>query len=168
MKQPKIFTLAPSDHPKDPAVLEHGYKIWSTFKSSCNGRRFLIRSNKPDTAGGQKWSVIAERVDGTWHVKSGLGHFSQGGALLARYLIGKRAQIRSEAKPYQGSVRRYAASGTVYSLPSLLNNGQAVVSRDKEADKRQATRKQSLADLMAARGIKRLADAMDKQTEGGA
>lgn len=158
MKHTSIFTLAPSDHPKDPIVLERGYKLWSTFAwcIAC----IYARSNSHDTAGGQSWVKIATKTNGTWYVKSGSGHFAQGGALLARYLIGKRAQVRSEVVAYQGPVRRYAASATVYSLPSIINGMKAVVSRDKEADKRQAARKVNLADLIAAR--------VKRNKEGGA
>jgi len=132
-------------------VLEHGYKLWSTFKKASNGKRFFVRSNKQTTAGGQTWHVIAERVNGIWHIKRGNGYFAQGASLLGRYLISKRGNIRSEARPYQGRVKRYAATAKVYSLPSILNGMQAVVSRDKLADQRSAERKVSLADLMAAR-----------------
>jgi hypothetical protein len=155
-----IFTLAPSDHPTDPATLEAGYKLWSTFRKSSNGKTFYVRSNRLDSAGGQTWHVIAEKVSGVWRVKAGQGFFSQGGQLLARYLISKRAKVRSEVVAYQGSVRRYAATAKVYSLPSILNGFRAVVSRDKLADMRSAARKVSLAELLAARE--------QRSNEGGA
>lgn len=146
-----IFTLAPSDHPTDPTVLEHSYKLWSTFAWSIDRQRIFVRSNKPETAGGQRWVAIAENDGVTWHVSRGEGLLGQGGALLARYLIGKRSKVRSEVAAYAGKVRRYKATPRVYSLPSILNGMQAVVSRDKLADERSAERKISLADMIAAR-----------------
>ena len=146
-----IFTLAPSDHSTDPAVLEAGYKLWSTFAKSIDGKRFFVRSNLPETAGGQSWHLIAERISGVWHVSKGNGFFAQGGQLLSRYLISKRAKVRSEVVAYQGKVRRYPATAKVYSLPSILNGYTAVVSRDKLADMRSKARKVSLADMLAAR-----------------
>jgi hypothetical protein len=146
-----IFTLAPSDHPTDPATLEAGYKLWSTFAKSKDGKRFFVRSNREDTAGGQSWHLIAERIGGVWHVSKGNGFFAQGGQLLSRYLISKRAKVRSEVVAYQGKVKRYAATAKVYSLPSILNGYKAVVSRDKLADMRSKARKVSLADMLAAR-----------------
>ncbi len=146
-----IFTLAPSGHPKDPTVLEHSYKLWSTFAMSKDKVRIFVRSNKQNTAGGQSWHVIATSVNGTWYVGRGEGFLGQGGALLSRYLISKRGKVRSAVQPFAGKVRRYKATAKVYSLPSILNGMQAVVSRDKLADKRSAERKTSLADMIAAR-----------------
>ena len=156
-----IFTLAPHDHPTDPAVLETGYKLWSTFRKSSDGQTFYVRSNRTDTAGGQTWHVIAVRVQVlnpktqrirlVWSIASGSGFFAQGGQLLGRYLISKRFKIRSEVRAYPERVKCYAATAKVYSLPSILNKFKAVVSRDKLADQRSAARKVSLAEMLAAR-----------------
>ncbi len=164
-----IFTLAPSDHPTDPTVLEAGYKLWSTFAQSKDGSSFYVRSNRTDTAGGQTWHIIAvrvqvlnpktQRVRLVWRIQPGSGFLRQGGQLLARYLISKRLKVRSEVIAYQGKVKRYDATAKVYSLPSILNGFRAVVSRDKLADQRSAGRKVSLADMLAAR---------KQRNEGGA
>jgi len=145
-----IFTLAPSDHPTDPTVLENGYKLWSTYVYSLDCERLFVRSNREDSAGGQSWHLIAERTAGTWYVNSGRGFLSQGGMLLARYLIDGGVKVRSQATAFKGHVSRYEGTAKVYSLPSILNGMQAVVSRDKLADQRSAARKGSLADMIAA------------------
>lgn len=145
-----IFTLAPIDHPTDPTVLEHGYKIWSTYAESLCLTRMFVRSNKPETAGGQTWLAIAEFDGVTWRVQRGEGMFGQGGGLLGSYLMATGNKVRTVVL-FDGEVTRYDATAKVYSLPSILNGMQAVVSRDKRADARSAERKTSLADLMAAR-----------------
>jgi hypothetical protein len=149
-----IFTLAPKGHPTNPAILEAGYKLWSTYRqgdTTCTNR-FYVRSNLAETAGGQNWHLIAEAtIDGTWYVDRGLGFLAQGGMLLARFLIDRGMRVRSQVVAYQGKVCHYPATAKVYSLPSILNGMVAVVSRDNEADRRQAARKVSLADMIAAR-----------------
>lgn len=148
-----IFTLAPSDHPTDPMQLERSmYKCWSTYKRDRNS--IMVRTNKDKTAGGQAWGLIAWRSsrDQPWRVKPGRGFYQQGGQLLARHLIDRGEKIRSEVEAYSGKVKRYRASAKVYSLPSLLNGGRAVVSRDKEADeRRKKSRGVDMAAAMAAR-----------------
>jgi len=146
-----IFTLAPADHPTDPCILEHGYKLWSTYARSLDGCRVFVRSNLATTAGGQTWHLIAEQTNGVWYVDRGLGFLAQGGMLLARYWIDSGQCVRCQVVAYQGKVCHYKATAKVYSLPSILNGMVAVVSRDKQADKRQAARKTSLADMIAAR-----------------
>lgn len=147
----EIFTLAPSDlDTSDPVALENGYKHWSTFK--CEHGIIWVRSNRTDTAGGQTWKRIAHRVKGLgWLIDTGAGHFGQGGSLLARYLISKGRKVRSRAKAFDGEVTYYKATAKVYSLPSLLNNGVAVVSRDRLADERAKARKVDIGAAMAAR-----------------
>ena len=149
-----IFTLAPKGHPTDPAILEAGYKLWSTYRqgdTTCTSR-FYVRSNLAETAGGQDWHLIAEAtIDGTWYVDRGLGFLAQGGMLLSRFLIDKGFSVRSQVAAYKGKVVHYPATAKVYSLPSILNGMVAIVSRDKQADMRQAARKTSLADMIAAR-----------------
>jgi hypothetical protein len=130
-----IFTLAPKGHPTNPAELEAGYKLWSTYARSID----------------QAWHIIAEQTNGTWYVDRGLGFFAQGGMLLARHLIDSGKRVRSQMTAYQGRVEYYPATAKVYSLPSILNGMRAVVSRDKQADMRHAARKMSLADMIAAR-----------------
>lgn len=147
-----IFTLAPSDHPTDPTELENGYKLWSTFRKSRN--TIDVRSNNTDTAGGQTWHRIAVKVNGVWRVSAGKGYLAQASKLLARYLIQRRGKVRAETEAYQGTVKRYRATGKVYSLPSILNGYRAVVSRDRLADQRAAARKRSLADLIAERNAR--------------
>jgi hypothetical protein len=146
-----IFTLAPKGHPTNPAELEAGYKLWSTYARSIDGLRIFVRSNLATTAGGQAWHIIAEQTNGTWYVDRGLGFFAQGGMLLARHLIDSGKRVRSQMTAYQGRVEYYPATAKVYSLPSILNGMRAVVSRDKQADMRHAARKMSLADMIAAR-----------------
>lgn len=141
-----IFTLAPAGHSTDPLELENSYKIWSTFKRDRN--TICVRSNQEHNAAGQTWSVIARRVNGTWRIATGRGFFAQGGRLLARYLIDTGCKVRSAIEAHKGKVVRYRATAKVYSLPSLLNGGQAVVSRDKLADQRAKARKS--VDFMAA------------------
>ena len=143
-----IFTLAPADHPTDTRVLEHGYKLWSTYWQ--DGSSIFVRSNRSDTAGGQSWSLIAELTNGVWYVDKGNGFLAQGGMLLARHLIYRGTKIRSQVAAYKGRVVRYEATAKVYSLPSILNGMRAIVSRDKQADMRQAARKVSLADMLVA------------------
>ena len=150
-----IFTLAPTGHPTHPAVLEAGYKLWSTYAVSLDGLRVFVRSNRSDTAGGQAWHVIAEQTNETWYVDRGLGFLAQGGMLLARHLIDSGERVRSQMTAYEGRVSYYPATAKVYSLPSILNGMQAIVSRDKQADMRQAARKTSLADMIAAREARR-------------
>lgn len=147
----KIFTLAPVDHPTDPKILEHSYKLWSTYKVEKDA--YYVRGNDAETAGGQRWHVIAEKAKtpsgNVWVIKRGNGFLAQGGALLARLFASKRMKFRSEVPPWPSKVVQYKATAKVYSLPSLLNGGVAVVSRDKQADIRSAQRKRGLADLMA-------------------
>lgn len=147
-----IFTLAPHDHDCNPAVLESGYKFWSTFKREEH--IIYVRSNDPATAGGQTWQIIAHRADDTmpWYIQSGLGYFHQGGALLAGWLKSLKVKFRSEQKPWP-KVKFYKATAKVYSLPSLLNGGKAVVNRDKLADERRAQRRVDIAATMAARKV---------------
>jgi hypothetical protein len=156
MKLNCIFTLAPADHSTDPVELENGYKLWSTFKRVSG--IIYVRSNRKDTAGGQVWRRIAHHVsygspEGFWLIETGAGHFQQGGALLSRYLIGLGQNVRSKATAYQGSVKCYPATTEVYALPSLLNGGRAVVSRDKLADERARARRVDIAAAMAARKV---------------
>lgn len=152
-----IFTLAPKGHPTNPVVLEAGYKLWSTYRQCTDTdlHRFYVRSNLAETAGGQDWHLIAEvTIDGTWYVDRGLGFLAQGGMLLARFLIDRGFRVRSQVAAYKGRVEFYPATAKVYSLPSILNGMRAVVSRDKQADMRQAARKMDLADMIAAREAK--------------
>lgn len=144
-----LFTLAPADHPTDPMELEGGYKLWSTFRKGRN--TIEVRTNNEQTAGGQLWERIAVRGKKGWQISAGKGYLAQASKLLARYLIQKGSKVRCETEAYQGTVKRYKATGKVYSLPTLLNGGKAVVSRDKLADQRAAQRKRSLADLIAER-----------------
>jgi hypothetical protein len=147
-----IFTLAPGDHSHDPVELENGYKLWSTFKRDWDDHIIYVRSNNPETAGGQTWQIIAHRADDNspWYIQGGQGYFAQGGALLAGWLKSLGSRFRSEAKPYP-HVKFYKATAKVYSLPSLLNGGKAVVSRDKQADERRARQRVDIAAAMAAR-----------------
>jgi len=160
-----IFTLAPTDHSTNPIELERSmYRCWSTYKRDRNS--IMVRTNKDETAGGQMWCLIAWRgrvlpTDGIrsgstryspWDIKPGRGFLEQGGALLSRYLIDKGEKVHSEVVAYSGKVKRYRATAKVYSLPSLLNGGRAVVSRDKEADeRREKSRGVDIAAAMAAR-----------------
>ena len=163
------FTLAPADHPTDPQELEGGYKLWSTYKRS--GNLIHVRSNNPNTAGGQVWHIIAFRAglgldapvanpdhaiivepsDKAWYIERGSGFLAQGGMLLARYLMQRGERIRSEMPAYDGRVKRYRATGRAYSLPTILNGGKAVVSRDKQADERSKARNVDIATAMAVR-----------------
>jgi hypothetical protein len=166
--KPTYFTLAPIDHPTNPAVLEHGYKLWSTFQRR-NRTAIYVRTNKADTAGGQQWERIARKVATwkdirgkrtrvyVWRISAGKGYLAQASKLLARYLIQQGQAVRCETEAYKGKVKRYKATAKVYSLPSILNGYKAVVSRDKQADKRRAAIKRSLADLMAERDAKNAA-----------
>lgn len=154
MKLNDMFTLAPADHSTDPAELEGSYKLWSTFKRE--DKVIYVRSNRKETAGGQEWRKIARHVSygaegGFWLIETGAGFFQQGGALLSRYLIGLGQRVRSKVEAYQGDVKRYEATTKAYSLPSLLNGGKAVVSRDRLADERARARRVDIAAAMAAR-----------------
>jgi len=146
-----IFTLAPADHSYDLMELENGYKVWSTFKREEEA--MYVRSNDENTGGGQIWEPIATRINNRWYVAGGRGYFAQGGALLARWLIDLGLGVRSKTKAYggMGGVKYYKASAKVYSLPSLLNGGKAVVSRDKMADERRKAQRVDIAAAMAAR-----------------
>ena len=148
-----IFTLAPKGHPTNPAILEAGYKLWSTYARSLDGHRVFVRSNLATTACGQSWHLIAELTCGVWYVDRGLGFLAQGGMLLARHLIDSGERVRSQMVAYQGRVVEYPATAKVYSLPSILNGMVAVVSRDKLADQRSAARKRTLAELIAERKV---------------
>lgn len=148
MNTDTIFTLAPSDHETDPMELEKGYKVWSTFKRV--GSTMFVRSNNPDTAGGQIWEPIAQQKGKLWYIEAGSGYFGQGGRLLAGWLKGLGLKFRSVMPPHP-SVKYYAATAKVYSLPSLLNGGRAVVSRDRLADERRKARNVDIAAAMAAR-----------------
>lgn len=162
--KPVYFTLAPTDHPKSAETLEHGYKLWSTFQRR-NRTSIYVRTNRQDTAGGQIWERIARKVsivvvskngekrhrEYVWRIKSGKGYLAQASKLLARYLIQQGNKVRCETEAYDGKVKRYKATAKIYSLPSILNGFKAIVSRDKQADKRRKAIKRPLAELMAER-----------------
>lgn len=145
-----IFTLAPADHETDPMELEKGYKVWSTFKRE--GGTIYVRSNG-ENAGGQTWEPIAEKRGRLWYIEAGAGYFGQGGRLLAGWLKGLGQKFRSVMPPHP-DVKHYTATAKVYSLPSLLNGGKAVVSRDRLADERRARQRVDIAAAMAARKAK--------------
>ena len=146
------FTLAPADlDTSDLSALENTcYRVWSTYKRHRN--TIWVRTNSDERAAGQTWQVIATRSAGVWHVQRGKGLLGQGGKLLTRYLIQRGERVRSEVTPPAGEVKRYKATPKVYSLPSILNNYTALVSRDRLADERSKARKSiDLAAAMAAR-----------------
>jgi hypothetical protein len=163
-----MFTLAPSDHPTDPKVLEGGYKLWSTFQR--RGASIYVRTNN-NRAGGQMWERIARKaplvvtsktgekrtkIPG-WRISAGKGYLAQASKLLARYLIQEGNVVRCETEAYAGKVVRYRATSKVYSLPSILNGYQAVVNRDRQADERRKHAKRELADLVNEMLAKRAA-----------
>lgn len=143
-----MFTLAPADHSTIPMELETSYKCWSTYKR--DGDVIYVRSNNTDRAGGQVWTVIAKRMLGVWRVDKGRGFFTQGGMLLARHLMQRGERMRC-LRAYPDKVRRYKATPKAYSLPTILNRGISIVSRDRLADERSAARKVDIGAAMAAR-----------------